>query len=163
VLALSESGSWTQQQLAVRYGVTQSAISHALRRHRSATTDTAGPRQQELDLTATATATATAAGAEGDGDAAAGSADGDVPAAKTTGTAPHAPEPVTAAAAGGDVHVGDGPLPDTEGPQDTVGDAGGGSDVAAPAGEGTAAPVTARRIESEQYTCRYAGVMLAHA
>jgi hypothetical protein len=166
-LALSESGSWTQQQLAVRYGVTQSAISHALRRHRSATTDAAGPTQQELDLTATA------AGAEGDGDAAAGSADGDVPAAKTTGTettgtettgtAPPAPEPATAAAAGGDVHVGDGPLPDTEGPPDTVGDAGGGSDVAAAAGEGTAAPVTARRIESGQYACRYAGVMLAHA
>jgi transposase len=155
-LALSESGSWTQQQLALRYGVTQSAISHALRRHRSATTTAAaGWTQPQLDVTG--------AGAGGDGDAAAGSADGDVPAAETTGAAPHEPEPATVAAAGRNVHGGDtggGPLPD---PQDTVVAAGGGSDIEAPAGEGTAAPVTARRIESGQYTCRYAGVMLAHA
>jgi transposase len=155
-LALSESGSWTQQQLATRYGVTQSAISHALRRHRPATTAAAGPRQPQLGATAT-------------GDAAAGPADGEAPAAEvpageTTGTAPPGPEP----AAGGDAHGGDiddGPLPDTEdqGTEGTVVDAGGDCDMVSTAGEGTSGSAVAPRIESGEYSCRYAGVMLAHA
>ncbi|MCA1682111.1 MAG: hypothetical protein LC700_03075, partial [Actinobacteria bacterium] len=160
----------TQQQLAVRYGVTQSAISHALRRHRPATTAAAGPTQPQLDVTTTGDGDGDG---DGDGEAAAGSADGEVPAAEvpageTTGTAPHGPEPAAAAAAGGDAHGGDiddGPLPDTE-DQDTEGtvvDAGGGRDMATTAGSDTAGPFTGRRIESGEYTCRYAGVMLAHA
>lgn len=163
-LALSESGSWTQQQLALRYGVTQSAISHALRRHRSATTAAAGWTQPQLDVTST-----------GGGDAAAGSAEGEVPAAEvptaqTTGT--ETAESDTAAAVGGDAHggdTGDGPPPDTEDQQDqegtegTVVDAGAGCDMARAAGSDTAGSAVAPRIESGEYTCRYAGVMLAHA
>jgi transcriptional regulator with XRE-family HTH domain len=169
-LVLSESGSWTQQQLAARYGVTQSAISHALRRHRSATAATtttaaAGWIQQELDVTGAGTAGGTEGGG---GDAAAGSADGEVPAARTAGTetATGEAEPDTAAAAGGDTHggdTGDGPLPATDDTDGAVVDAGGGSDVAATAGPNTAEPAVAARIESGEYTCRYAGVMLAHA
>ena len=154
-LALSESGSWTQQQLALRYGVTQSAISHALRRHRSATTTAASWIQQELDVTG--------GGTEGDGAAAAGSAEGEVPAAQRAGTetATGEAEPDTATAAGGDAHggvVGDGPLPDTADTADTD-----GAVVDDTAGPGPVVPWAGSRIESGQYACRYAGVMLAHA
>jgi transposase-like protein len=46
--ALAESGQ-TQQQLADRSGVTQPAISHALRHHRAARARAGGPAQRALD------------------------------------------------------------------------------------------------------------------
>lgn len=151
--ALSQTGTWTQQRLADRYGVTQSAISHALRRHRLAHPAVAAWTQQELDVTA-----ADAAAVGGGGDAAAETAG-----TETADIAPGGPEPDMARAVGEDTHGGDGPLPGADGTDGAVVDAGGDSDVPATAGPGTAGPQPAPRIETGEYTCRYAGVMLAHA
>ncbi|MCA1682298.1 MAG: hypothetical protein LC700_04125, partial [Actinobacteria bacterium] len=59
--------------------------------------------------------------------------------------------------------AGDGPLPVTQGTDAAVVEAGAGQDVAATADPGTVVGWAGPRIESGQYPCRYAGVMLAHA
>jgi transposase len=118
--ALARSGQ-TQQRLADKYGVTQSAIAHGLRRH-AARVGASAHTQPALDETKAAAEAEDAQACQAD------TAGGPPEPSPAPGRAPR-PQPQAAPA------------------------------QPAPAGE----PWSARRVESGERACRYAGAMLAHA